>query len=93
MMTYGPGLGVVSQTVAKLVARGDVREVATSATVPRLSGAFGNPFGADTIRVVTEDELKKEFARWYEKWWVWALIGVGTVGAGTGVYFWVRSRR
>lgn len=28
----------------------------------------------------------------YTKWWFWALVGVGTVGVGGGVYLW-RTRK
>ncbi len=71
-------LGAVGPLVEKLVARGDVRELTQTPAVPA------------GVPEKTEDEVKREFARWYEKWWVWGLIGVGVVGVGGTTYYFVR---
>ncbi len=77
----GAGLGVsdVGLILDKLITRGVLREVGTATT---------KPVGIPEKSI---DQVKSEFAPWYKKWWVWAIVGGGVVGTGLTVYF-VRRR-
>lgn len=79
MQTYGAGLGgSVSEEVARLVARGKAREVATVATLPA------------GVREVSIQEAIRLFDPLLKRWWVWAIAGTVVVG---GAYLVIRRRR
>jgi hypothetical protein len=79
MQTYGAGLGAsISEEIAKLVARGKAREIATVAALPA------------GVPEVSISEAKKLFDPLLKKWWVWAIAGTVVVG---GAYLVIRRRR
>lgn len=79
MQTYGAGLGAsISEEIARLVARGKAREIATVATLPT------------GVREVSVAEAKRLFDPLFKRWWVWAIAGTVVVG---GAYLVIRRRR
>jgi tetratricopeptide (TPR) repeat protein len=46
----------------------------------------GTPTLPFRLQVQTPIELRREPARWYQKWWFWTLVGAAAVGAGTITY-------
>ena len=48
---------------------------------------------AVSAEVLTIDQVEDLYARkWYKKWWVWSLVGLGVVGTGLTIYV-VKKRR
>ena len=65
-------------------------ELARSGVISQVGTSTAKPEG---IPVLTIDQVEDLYARkWYKKWWVWSLVGLGVVGTGLTIYV-VKKRR